>query len=34
MRDAATWRLHSEVRPSGIAELPIQPQTQVTSWLR
>jgi hypothetical protein len=34
VREAATWRLQSEVRPSGITELPVQPQTQVTSWSR
>jgi hypothetical protein len=31
VRAAATWRLQSEVRPSGITELPVQPQMQVTS---
>ena len=34
VRAAATWRLQSEVRPSGITELPVQPQTQVTSCSR
>ena len=29
-RLAATWRLQSEVRPSGDSELPTQPHTQVT----
>ncbi len=29
-RPAVTWRLQSEVRPSGDSELPTQPQTQVT----